>query len=219
MKSIIKICVACCLVSSQIVAQKITVAESSENFGEGFNAAIKLFVPHTNAKTMEKKWISFLKDYRAKVKSNKDEIDAQNFVLKAKDTLQVFSRINESTEGVTLVASFMRENVYISKSTSESDFDKLSRMLHDFVLPVAKDALDKKIETSTDILEEKTKDRDNLVKRNEHLHDANEKMKGEISDNEREMSDNDGKVGSLKTVIEQQQKAVEEVKAKAKDLE
>ena len=209
-----------CMCSIQFAqAQKIVVKPSSEYSANGNNPSIEVFIPHTNTKTAEKKWMSFLKDYKAKAKSSKDEINATNFVLKPADTLQVFSRISESSEGATVNAAFSSEGTFIAPGVVQADYDRLLQLLHDFALPIAKDGLDKKIEAATEILEDKTKERDNLVKRNEHLHDANEKMKSEISDNEREMSDNEGKIGSVKTVVEQQRNAVEEIKKKSKDLE
>ena len=200
-------------------AQKISITQNTESSENGNSPSMQVFIPHATAKAAEKAWKDFLKDHHAKVKSSKDEINTQNFVLKAGDTMQVYSRISESSEGATLNAAFSSSGAFVTSTSLQSDYENLNHLLHDYALPIAKDALDKKIATANEILDDKTKERDNLLKRNEHLHDANDKMKSEISDNEREMSDNEGKIGSLKTVVEQQRNAVDDIKKKLKDLE
>ena len=218
MKSTIILCIVC-FISMHSFAQKITVNPVSENLGGGHNPAFQVFIPHASVKSVEKKWNRFLKDYHAKVKTSKDEITGQNFILKSKDTMQVFSRINENAEGVTLTAAFSSGGTFVAPGTLQSEYEVLDRLLKEFALPIARDGLEEKANDANDLLKEKTKAYETLVKRNEHLHDANEKMKSEISDNEREIRENEGKIGSMKTVVEQQKKAVEEIKAKSKEME
>ena len=218
-KSTIIICSVCCFFSIESMAQNITITNVSEKLGGSYNAAIQISIPHTNTKMVERKWNSFLKDYHAKVKSSKDEITGLNFVLKAKDTLNVFSRIVENSEGVLLTAAFSRNGIFITSTTDQNDYNRLSKEMHDLALPIAKDGLDKKIEAASVILDDKTKEHDNLMKRNEHLKDDNKKLKSKISDNEREIDDNDKKIGGLKAALEQQKSAVDEIKSKKKDLE
>lgn len=200
-------------------AQKVSVIPGSENLGDGYNPAFKVFIPHANAKTVEKKWNGFLKDYKAKVKSSKDEITAQNFLLPERDTLQVFSNISEKDNGVVLNAAFSIEGTFVSPDNLKSDYDLLSKMLHDFALPVAKDALDKKAAEAASILSVKTKEQENLTKRNEQLRNSNEKMKEQINDNEREINDNEQKIGKLKDAVNKQKNEVEEIISKSKELD
>ena len=219
MKKLIILSVIFLLTSYCVSAQNITVTSVSENLGEGQNPAFGVFIPYANAGTIEKRWISFLKDYRAKVKSSKDEITAQNFVLREKDTLQVFSRITEKDEGVMLSAAFSRQGIFISSENSQSDYDLISKMLHDFALPVAKDGIEKKIKEASTLLSAKEKERDNLVKRNEQLQNTNAKLKEQMNDNEREKNDNEKKIKDLKDEVDTQKSAVEEIRSKSKDID
>jgi len=219
MKSFITLCAICSLVAVQTVAQKIAVTTSIENVGGGNNPVIEVFIPHTNAKTAEKKWNSFLKDYRAKVKSSKGEITGKNFVLREADTMQVYSRITESDQGAKISAAFDSKGTFVAPGVLQSSYDLLATMLRSFALPLAKEGLDKKVEVATEALQEKTKAQQTLVKRNKHLGDANEKMKREISDNEREASDNEGKIANLKSDVDKHQETVNTIKAKEKELE
>lgn len=218
MKSIVSILILS-IFSIHLNAQKITITNVSENLGGSYNPAIQFSIPHANTKTLEKKWNGFLKEYRAKVKSSKGEITGHNFVLKAKDTLEVFSRITESADGATLTASFSRDGIFVTSTTDQSDYDMLSKLIHDMALTIAKDGLEEKIEDADGALEEKTREHDKLVKSNERLQEDNEKMKSRISDNEREINDNEKKIRSLKAALEQQKSAVDEIKSKKKDLE
>ena len=218
MKSIVSILILS-IISIHLNAQKITITNVSENLGGSYNPALQISIPHANTKTVEKKWNSFLKDYRAKVKTSKDEIVGHHFVLKATDTLEVFSRITESADGVTLTASFSRDGIFISAITDQTDFDMLSKLIHDMALPIAKDGLDEKIDDAAGAFEGKTKEHDNLIKSNERLQKDNEKMKSRISDNEREINDNEKKIRNLNATLEQQKSGVDEIKSKKKDLE
>lgn len=218
MKSILTM-MSACLIATQLNAQKLSITNGSENLGGSYNPTFQVFIPHANEKSVEKKWKSLLKDYRAKVKSSKDDINGTNFVLKEKDTMQVYSRIIENADGITLNAAFSREGVFITPTTDQNDYDMLSKLLHDFALPIAKEGLEKKVDNADDLLKKKSKEHDNLVKRNEKIVKENEKMKEKISDNEREATENETKIGSLKTIIDQQKTAVEDVKSKSKDLQ
>ena len=202
-------------------AQKISVTTSTEELGSGYNSAYTVFIPHSTERAVEKKWIDFLKDNDAKVKSNKHGINGQNAVIKSicPDTLQVYSKITENADGISLIAAFSKGGTFIAPATFNDDSKMIERMLQGLALPLAKDGLEDKIKAASKGLDGKLRDQESLEKQNEHLASENEKMKNKISDNEREIKDNDHKISDLKVEVENQKNNLDGIKNKAKDLE
>ena len=220
MKNLLLIGVICFTVFS-VSAQKISVTTAAAELGNGYNSAFEVFIPHTTEKAVERKWVDFLKDNDAKVKSNKNGINAQNAVIKSicPDTLQVYSKISENAEGITLAAAFSKKGTFIAPATFAVESRMVERILHDLALPLAKDGLNSRIKVATKLLEAKISDHEDFEKRNERLSSENEKMKTQISENEREIKDNEQKISGLKSDIDNQKNNLDSIKNKAKDLE
>lgn len=202
-------------------AQKVTVITSAEELGNGYNTAFNVLVPHSTEKAVERKWVDFLKDNNGKVKSNKKGINAANALIKSicRDTLQVYSKIAETSEGILLSAAFSKNGTFIAPTTFDVESKMIDKILYELMLPLAKEGLKDKIKDATKILNGKISDNEDLEKRNDRLTSENEKMKSQISDNEREIKDNQNKIADLKAAIENQKNTLESIKSKEKDLE
>ena len=220
MKKIFSILFVC---SSVLLAnaQKITVTTSTEELGNGFNSAFTVFIPHTTVRAVERKWVDFLKDNDAKVKTSKKGINGQNAVIKAicPDTLQVFSKIDENAEGISLIAAFSKNGTFISPSTFVDDAKMIDRVLHTIAMPLAKDGLEDKVKAAQKLLDAKISDQEELEKRNTKLANEIEKMKKETQENEREIKDNEHKIIDLKADVENKKTTLENIKNKSKDLD
>ena len=220
MKTIISILFICA--SVQLAnAQKITVTNSSEELGNGYNSAFTVFIPHTTERDVERKWISFLKDNDAKVKSSKKGINGQNAIIKSicPDTLQVFSKITENAEGISLSAAFSKNGTFIAPSTFADDSKMIEKILHSMALPLAKEGLEDKVKVAQKLLEAKISDQEGLEKTNNKLANENEKMKKQTQENEREIKDNEHKISDLKADVENKKTSLDAIKNKSKDLE
>ena len=220
MKNILSI-LFICLTLAEANAQKITVTTSTEELGNGYNTSYTVFIPHTTERAVEKKWIDFLKDGDAKIKSSKHGINGQNAVIRSisSDTLQIYSKITENADGISLSAAFSKNGTFIAPATFDAESRMIERMLHGLALPLAKDGLNSKIKVSTRLMEGKISDNEALEKRNARLVADNEKMKTQISENDREIRDNENKISALKAEMENQKNNLESIKSKARDLE
>ena len=220
MKSIIWLFVVVISISNA-AAQKVTVEHATMNTNDGYNSAFVVFIPHASMRTVEKKWIEFLKDHNAKVKSTRSEISGKNVTMKAigPDTLQIFSKIDEAPAGVSVTAAVSRGGTYFAPSTFPADTKIIERMLKDFATPIAKESLDDKVSVAAKLLSVKLLDLENLKRTDKRLASEIERMKVEISENERERKDIDKQVSNLDKDIEGQKGNLETIKNMAKDLE
>lgn len=205
---------------SDSAAQKVTVENTSMKMDDGYNSAFAVFIPHASTKTVEKKWVGFLKDNNARVKSNKDGISGQNAMINAigPDTLQIFSKIEEAPGGVLLTSAFRKEGTYIAPATFAGDAKLLERILNDFATPIAKNELDNKISIATKLLSVKMVQLQNLQKKDERLVSDIEKMKVKIAENEREQKEIKEQQTGLNKDIDEQKTNLETIKNMGKDL-
>ena len=212
---------AVCLVVTKISAQKISVTTAAVELGNGYNSAFEVFIPHTTVRAVERKWVDFLKDNDAKVKTSKKGINGQNAIIKSicADTLQVFSKITENAEGISLSAAFSKNGTFIAPSTFADDSKMIEKILHSMALPLAKEGLEDKVKVAQKLLEAKISDQEGLEKTNNKLANENEKMKKQTQENEREIKDNEHKISDLKADVENKKTSLDAFKNKSKDLE
>ena len=202
-------------------AQKVNVESSSLETNDGYNAAFAVSIPHASLKTVERKWSDFLKDNNAKVKSSKSEMNGKNAIIKniGPDTLQIYSKIDEVVEGVSLTVAVSKRGSYIAPATFPADAKMMERILKDFATPIAKDALDNKISVASKLLGVKMLDLEDMHRRDKRLASDIEKMKVRISENERERKDLEKQMEELSKDVEGKKTGLESIKNMAKDLE
>jgi hypothetical protein len=220
MKKVVLIIVAL-LFNEVSFAQRITVSGGTEKFNDSFQPSFEVFIPHTTTKTALREWSDFLKDHRAKVKTSGDELTGSNAVIPAisKDTLTAYGKVLQRADGVSLIVAFENPYGFISESGNPVEAQTILRILHDLALPLAKDGLKDKISIASKALDSKTKEMEELEKRNVRLHAENEKMQNQIHDNEREIKDNQQKITASKSNVSTAKESLDNVKLKEKELE
>ena len=207
--------------SLNLNAQKVKVENNIENIGDGYNVAFHVTIPYAKIKPTTKTWTNFLKDNHAKVKTPKGAINAQYMVINGmgSDSITVFSRITDDENGCVLIAAFQRKGVYVSPTTDSIANDLISKLLRDMGKDLALNGIKENTEDATDILTKKTKEQAELTKTNQSKNSDNEKMKKEISDNERAITSNTLRLEDLKKEISSQQLLIETIKSKTKEIE
>ena len=202
-------------------AQRVSVSPSVEEIGDEMNPSYKLFIPYADEKKVTSKWVSFLKDYRAKVKSSKGEVNATNAVLPliTKDTFQVYSRIVPDDKGTTILAAFESGTGYVNATDYPAESESILSLLKNFGLTIAKEAHKEKVEEAEKVVYKQQKENEELTKRNERLKNDNEKMRNQINDNEREFSDNEKKMKKLEEDLSTSRSSLDSIKSKSAELE
>lgn len=209
-------------ISSFSYGQKVVVDEGLESLGDGYNNAIRVFVPHTSEKALTKKWNEFLKKNHAKVKSGKSNtITGLYTVINGigPDSMTVYSKITEFQNGFQLAAVFQRGNDYISSTRTPKEASMLQGLLKQWGTDISKEALLEKIEDAEDVLKGQNKDKRNLENSTKSLTESNESMKKQIADNEKRIEENAKKLSTLQSEIETQTILIDGIKAKQLDLQ
>lgn len=208
------------LISSLTFAQKVSIEQSLDQLGEGYNPTFRIKIPHATEKVMEKRWTGFLKDNNAKVRTSKGQIKGENAIIKGlgPETLQIFSRLIEDEDGVLLKVAVIKGAAFVSP-TADPDYSKrLESLLYDFAMNQSKDGLNKKIEIAAELLEDSQDDQKDLIKTNERLAQENESMKKRIAENEKTIEENIKKSEDLKVKIQGQEKSLEILRGKFTEL-
>lgn len=201
--------------------QKVIVDEGLESLGDGYNNAIRVFVPHTSEKALTKKWTEFLKKNNAKVKTSRSNTITGLYTVingLGPDSMTVYSKITELSDGYQLAAVFQRGKECISSSRTPKEASMLQSLLKKWGADIGNEALLEKLEEAEDFLKGQNKTKRNLENNTKSLTQSNEAMKKQIADNEKKMEENTKKLGLLQTEIEAQTILIDGIKAKQLEL-
>lgn len=208
------------LICTLSFAQKVSIEQSLDQVGEGYNPTFRIKIPHATEKVMEKRWTGFLKDNDAKVRTSKGQIKGENAVIKGigPEILQIHSRLIEDEDGVLLKVAVVKGAAYVSPTADPEYCKRLESLLYDFAMTQSKEGLNKKIEIAAELLEDSQDDQKNLIKTNERLAQDNENMKKRIAENENTIEENKKKSEDLKVKIQGQEKSLEILRGKFTEL-
>lgn len=209
---------SCC--STFSFAQKVKIEHALEQLGQGYNSAFRVSIPHATMKTVEKKWNSFLKSNKAKVRSSKGTIKGENAIINGigPDTLQIFSKLVEDADGIILKVAFQKGGTFISPESDGSYNSRLEQILTDFAMEISKDGLNDKLAMAAELLKDTQREQANLEKSNERMATDNENMKKKIAENESTIEENKARVEELKKRIKEQQGSLEILRGKFGEL-
>ncbi len=201
-------------------AQKVEIITAVENIGGGYNLAYRINIPHAEAENVMKKWIRFLKDNDGKTSTSKTEAKAKDVVIKGigRDSLQVYSSLTESDNGVMLIAAFESRDGFISPQSHPEKSRLLEQLLLDFAKKLSTEAINEKAHDAEKDLKEKKREEQKLEKNTKSLKSSNERMKKNIADNEKKIEDNERRQEELKTEIGGREEIVKNIKAKLSEL-
>ncbi len=208
-------------ISSFSYGQNVIVDEGLEALGEGYNNAIRVFVPYTNEKVLTKNWNEFLKKNHAKVKSGKSNTIIGLYTVIngiGPDSMTVYSKITELLNGFQLAAVFQRGNDNISSVRHPKEASMIQGLLKQWGLDISREALAEKVEEADDVLKGQNKDKRNFENNTKSLEQSNESMKKQIEENEKKSEENSKKLMTLQKEIENQTILIGGIKAKQLEL-
>lgn len=203
-----------------VFAQNVSIENGIDQIGGGYNPSLRVKIPHTDEKTLKKKWISFLKDNGAKVRKSRKEIKGEHTVINGlgAEALEIFSSMSMETEGMLLKVAFVKAGVFVSPTGDETYMKRLETIMYDFALTQAKEGVNKKLEAVNDQFKKEKKEQQKLIKNNERMAAENESMKKRIEKNEAQTKENVEKVEQTKKNIETHSQSLELLRAKLNEL-
>jgi hypothetical protein len=201
-------------------SQSVIVDEGLEKLGDGYNTAIRVYLPYVADDLLAEAWIDFLKENKAKVKKSKEEINAKNVVINGlgADTLIVYSLITPVDSGLQLAAVFMRENIAISTKSHPKEASWLIKFFKDWGKNISNQALLNKIEEQESVIKDKGKDKKSLENNTNYLEQSNANMKNQIGENEKRIDYNKIKIKTTIAEMDSVNLLIQQIKFQQQNL-
>jgi hypothetical protein len=208
-------------ISVKVFSQSIEVKESNRSMSLGNNSALSVMIYGVSDDDILKGIQKKLKDLDGKTSSKKDEVFADNCIVKSlgNNTYDIYATsVAKNKEDVELNLFVNLGGAFLdSKNTNE--FTYFKTMLYEFAVEETKKPILKAIEEATKLYESQNKDLKNLVERNESLNkeikdceSTIEKNKSELKDNAKNQEDKKAELSTQQTLIESTKKKLEAIK-------
>ncbi len=202
--------------------RKIEVNETSFGFSSGNQHALYVTVFESTSKDVSKAWQKQLKDFKGKISEKKGEVFADNAIVKEfndNNTVDIFTRFEDTKDGnVKMYVAIDLGGAYLSSSEHAEKFKAMKNILYDFSKTMSEEVVNVQIKEASKILSVLESEQKRLEKDNEELHKNIESYKEKIKKAEEDIKTNLSNQESKKKAIEDQQKAVNVLKEKLKDI-
>ncbi|MCH8331601.1 MAG: hypothetical protein IH946_09535 [Bacteroidetes bacterium] len=205
--------------AADIFAQSnINVESSTKNMSQGTNPGFSVFIPEADNKDVEKLWKKTAKKYGGKTSSSKGEIFCDNASISSisSNTIDIYAMVEKGTNGCIFTCFFDLGGAYISKS--HDGYGTAEKMVHDFAIEAAKEAVQGQVDDLEKQLKVLENDLKHLVKDKENLAKNIEKWKEDIAKAEEETTQNDADQLSKQGDIKAQTETIDQTKEKLKKI-
>ncbi len=201
-------------------AQKTKVKESSEKIGDGKNNALVVYIRESNAKDVEKEWVSLMKKNKAKV-SNKKEIFADDAILPAisSNTVDVYAVANQKDLDVEFIVAFDLGGAFLNSKDHSSQYKAAEKMVYDFAVDISKQSVQAAIAEEQKKLSDMEKKKSGIEKDTQKKEKEIEDYKKKIEDNENDIVKNQKDLEDLENEIKSQQNNISEMEKKYKAID
>lgn len=189
------------------------VIEAKEGMSEGTKSALVLELPKTDAKTVEKSWLKYLKDFDGKTKKKKNkktgEIFTDNAMIAAmsKNTVDIYSKVESKGEGSRLVVWIDLGGAFLASSTHPDQYGVAAEMINDFSSKISIAKAEEMLKIEDDALED---EEDKLKKLDKDTAD----MKSKIEDYKKKIKELEAEIIKTDEQRKAQAKNVETQKVK-----
>ena len=198
--------------------------EEERSMSNGFKNALVLTIPNAEARSVEKLWRDFLKDYDGKpkrVKGNRDEWlsdDADIPGIGLGNSVDVYTTFNQTSENVEMIAWFDLGGSYLNSAAHGDRYVEGEKFMMRFGLLVTKELIQEELSEQEKKLQDLENDMKRLARDNERLHADIEEAKRIIAESEAAIKLNVQAQKEKEKEIEGQQQTVETVRKKLKDF-
>jgi len=204
----------------QLSAQKIDVKQTRDDFNGQRVDALSVVMKDVDKKTVEKEWTKLVKGFGGKVSTKKRVIFADDASIRAisDNTVDVYARVNAKKDEVELTVAFDLGGAYLNKSAHSSGYNHAEKMIYEFAVNIAKDAVGQQVKVAEKALSSKEKALQKLAKDKKRLESDIEKYKKQIEKAEKEIKQNEKDQTDAEKDIESQKKALDALKKREKDI-
>jgi peptidoglycan hydrolase CwlO-like protein len=149
------------------------------------------------------------------MRNNKGEyfIDNTKMTAISPDTLDIYSRVEESGDNVVVTVAINKNREYINNASG--NYVAIDDMLLRFEKNIKKETADLEIQVAQKSLKTLEKSLNEIKDQNKKLGSSIQDMKSEIADNERTIKSNDKTIEEMNSKIQEQDTMVKSLKSKA----
>jgi len=210
LKSILIIAVAGLINISVFAQTKIKVIEVKAKMSQGVRNGLSVNIPVATDKSTEKSWKKLMKGYNAKLSSSKGDLFADNAMISSisTNTMDVYAKIIKTNEGAKVTFFFNLGGVFLNSSEHSAMYPKAKRIVYNFAIVAAKDAVGDQLADEQKVQKKLEKDLKNLIGDNEKLHkniadykNSIKKAEEDIIKNEKSQQTKQKEIGAQKEVV------------------
>lgn len=143
--------VASLLTSASLLSPMVQAAEGSQlaitetrtPMSRGIQPALTVVIPKATTKDVERAWKDQLGKVRAKVKTEKGEIFADNATIPqiSENTVDIFTRFTDTKEGVAMAVTFDLGGAFLSSATHADPYKAAENLVYLFAVDQARNAV------------------------------------------------------------------------------
>lgn len=197
------------------------VTESTENINDIDGNVLRTVINRADEKTISKEWKRKMKNYKASVKTQKNEIHATDVNISSISDfpIQVYAQTKDIGESqMEFLVMFMNGDRSISSSSDISGFTAAKQIVKEFSQEISNEATSAYFENEEDRLKELESKLDNLKKEKEKAEKEIEEAKETINEREYDLNENVKQSAETQKQIETQKQAVENAKKELDQL-
>ncbi len=171
------------------------VRETTTSMSVGTYPALELELAIYDKKTIMDEWTRFIKDYKAKVRSDRktDEVFADNAVIKAisgNNTIDIYALPSVGVNRAYLTVWFNLGGGYISSNSHAREYGEAQKLLMAFNARLNLVALETELKNEEEKLKNLEQESSNFGKENDKLQRENESMEKSILEMQKKIEQN-----------------------------
>lgn len=199
---------------------KIEVTSITEYMSRGQNPGLKVLMSRADIKQVKSNWSKYLKVFKGKSKGKEEELFTDNatIVKMSDNVVDIYSRIEQTADGVSLKAFFDLGGAFLSKENHADKFAVGQGILHDFAANQVLKALQPKLLEEEDKLLRLAQDRKNLDIKGQELELEIAKLKEAILRAEQDVKTIQETKVKKNVDVQQQVQTVEQLKQDIKTI-
>lgn len=200
--------------------KKITIDERTKSFADGSHNALIVNIYEADEDLILKEWKRLMKDYDAKVTSKKETF-ADDAMIKnlSPNTVDIYAFAEKNSDGdFNLVVAFDLGGAFLSSSQHSDKYRTAEKILHEFAVNTAKEAIKDQLKDEEHNLSRMEKDQQSLERDKENLLKNIEDYKQKIIKAEDDIKTNEKDQETKKEEISKQQKFITEIKEKQANI-
>lgn len=200
------------------------VKERMESMSLGSQNALVLTIPQTDQKLVEDTWVEFTKDeFNNKAKWDRktkeffcDDVDIRTL---GPNTVDVHAQVSQRGSDAEMIVWFNLGGAFLSSRMHRDLYPEAEKIMMRFGLAVAAAKTELELKEEEKNLKQLERELDRLQKDNERFHKDIEKAQEAIKEAEKSIAENEVGQENMREQIRAQEKLIEEVKKKLKDLQ